>query len=76
MIGDDLLVAPVVAEGATTKSVYFPEGTWFNVWTGDSVSGGQRIEVAAPLGSPPVFSRGQDRTDIRDWATLNYDDCR
>ena len=76
MIGDDLLVAPVVTEGATTKSVYFPEGTWFNVWTGESVQGGQRIEVAAPLGSPPVFSRGRDRTDIRDWEMLTYDDCR
>ena len=54
MIGDDLLVAPVVAQGATTKSVYLPAGTWFNVWTGESVQGGQRVDVEAPLGSPPV----------------------
>ena len=76
MVGDDLLVAPVVAQGATTKSVYLPAGTWFNVWTGESVQGGQRVDVEAPLGSPPVFSLGEDRTDIRDWATLTYDDCR
>jgi alpha-glucosidase len=76
MIGDSLLVAPVVAEGATTKSVYFPAGTWYDVWTGESVEGGRRIDVAAPLGSPPVYSRGEDRTDIRDWASLTYDDCR
>jgi alpha-glucosidase len=76
MIGDSLLVAPVVAEGATTKSVYFPAGTWYDVWTGEAVEGGRRIDVDAPLGSPPVFSRGEDRTDIRDWASLNYDDCR
>ena len=76
MIGDSLLVAPVVAEGATTKSVYFPVGTWFNVWTGESVEGAQRLEVAAPLGSPPVYSRGEDRKDIREWDTLAYADCR
>ena len=76
MIGDSLMVAPVVSEGATTKSVYFPAGTWYDVWTGDPVEGGRRIDVDAPLGRPPVFSRGEDRTDIRDWASLTYDDCR
>jgi alpha-glucosidase len=76
MIGDSLLVAPVVDEGATTKSVYFPEGTWYDVWTGEAVEGGQRLEVSAPLGSPPAFSRGEDRTDIRDWQSLSYEDCR
>jgi alpha-glucosidase len=76
MIGDSLLVAPVVAEGATTKSVYFPEGSWYDVWTGESLEGGARIEVPAPLGSPPVYSFGEDRTDIREWNMLSFNDCR
>lgn len=65
MLGDTLLVAPVVAEGATTKQVYLPPGTWFHVWTGDMHTGGQTITVAAPIGQPPVFSLGVDRADIR-----------
>ncbi|UCH29720.1 MAG: hypothetical protein JSV06_01475 [Myxococcales bacterium] len=76
MIGDSLLVAPVVEEGATSRSVYFPAGTWYNVWTGDPLEGGQRMTVNAPIGSPAVYSRGEDRTDIRNWDTLAYDDCR
>ncbi len=76
MIGDSLLVAPVIEEGATTRSVYFPAGTWFNVWTGESLEGGQRTTVDAPIGSPPVYSLGEDRTDLRNWSSLTYDDCR
>ncbi len=66
MLGSDLLVAPVTTEGATSRQVYLPAGaTWFSVWTGDSHEGGQRIEIDAPIGSPPVFSRDADRTDLR-----------
>ncbi|MEM9861914.1 MAG: TIM-barrel domain-containing protein [Myxococcota bacterium] len=61
----DLLVAPVTEEGATTREVYLPEGTWFHVWTGEEFAGNQRITIDAPIGSPPVFNRGSDRTDLR-----------
>ncbi len=76
MIGDSLLFAPVTEQGARTWSVYLPDGVWFDVWTGDSVEGGRRITVDAPIGSPPAFSRGQDREDLRNWDTLSYADCR
>ena len=77
MIGDSLLVAPVTEKGATSRSVYFPEGTWYDVWTGDAFEGGQRRTVAAPIGSPPVFSRAQDRDDLRNAESmLTVEDCR
>jgi alpha-glucosidase len=76
MIGDSLLFAPVTERSATTWSVYLPDGLWFDVWTGESVEGGRRITVDAPIGSPPAFSRGQDREDLRNWGTLSYADCR
>ena len=65
MLGDELLVAPVVSEGAVAKEVYLPPGTWYHVWSGDLVQGGRLLEVDAPLGSPPVFSLGRDRPDLR-----------
>ena len=66
MLGDALLVAPVTTQGATSRMVYLPAGTpWFHVWTGDEYAGGQTVEIAAPIGSPPVFSRGADRSDLR-----------
>lgn len=76
MIGDALLVAPVTEQGATSRSVYFPEGTWYSVWTGEPVQGGQRSVVDAPIGSPSVYSRDADREDLRSWDTLAYEDCR
>ena len=76
MIGDSLLVAPVVTEGATSKSVYFPEGEWFNVWTGERVAGGQRLLVDAPMGSPPVYALGGDDPRFRDAGSLDPQGCR
>jgi alpha-glucosidase len=76
MIGESLLVAPVVEEGATSKSVYFPEGEWFNVWTGEQVSGGRRVVVDAPMGSPPVYALGEDDPRFRDAASLDPQNCR
>ncbi len=65
MLGDELLVAPVVSEGATSRDVYLPPGDWYHVWTGERVAGGRSIAVDAPIGSPPVFSLGRDRPDLR-----------
>ncbi|MFK7986024.1 MAG: TIM-barrel domain-containing protein [Sandaracinaceae bacterium] len=66
LLGDALLVAPVTEEGATSREVYFPAGdAWFHVWSGTRYEGGQTVEVDAPIGEPPVFSRGADRDDLR-----------
>ena len=65
MLGSSLLVAPVVEEGATTRALYLPPGTWYHVWTGDAYEGGATLTVDAPIGSPPVFSLNEDRPDLR-----------
>ena len=65
LLGPDLLVAPVTTEGATSREVYFPPGEWFHVFTGERVTGPATRSIEAPLGTPPVFSRGADRTDLR-----------
>lgn len=65
LLGDALLVAPVVTPGATTREVVIPPGQWFHLWTGDLYEGPMTITVDAPIGSPPVFSRGVDRPDLR-----------
>lgn len=65
LLGEDLLVAPVLAQGVVRRSVYLPPGTWFHVWSGERHEGARRIDVDCPVGSPPVFSRGVDRPDLR-----------
>jgi alpha-glucosidase len=66
LLGDKLLVAPVTSEGATSRKVYFPPGSaWFHVFTGARFEGGSESDVDAPIGTPAVFAKDADRTDLR-----------
>ena len=57
LYGADLLVAPVIEEGATMRTVILPgEGEWLDVWSGTTLPAGTH-SIAAPLGRPPVFHR-------------------
>ena len=57
LYGADLLVAPVIAEGAGQREVILPgEGPWRNCWTGEDFAPGTHT-LAAPIGQPPVFYR-------------------
>lgn len=57
LFGSDLLVAPVLWEGASNRPVYLPKGDWFDYWTGEKVAGGRTIDAAAPLDTIPLFVR-------------------
>ncbi|WP_100489666.1 glycoside hydrolase family 31 protein [Sporolactobacillus pectinivorans] len=56
MFGDSLMIAPVVTQGATSRSVYLPKGTdWIDYWNQKEYTGGQTITVDAPLDNMPIF---------------------
>ena len=58
LAGGDLLVAPVLHEGRTSREVYFPKGsTWIDWWTGARHKGGTTAKVAAPLDRLPLYIR-------------------
>jgi sulfoquinovosidase len=57
MLGDDVLVAPVVQGGATSRSVWFPAGCWRDPRTGAQYAGAATHTVPAPLGRLPYFFR-------------------
>ncbi len=67
-LGGEVLVAPVVTEGATTRTAYLPEGAWFHVWTGARTDGPATVTVDAPLGEPPAWTLGRDRPELREAA--------
>jgi alpha-glucosidase len=52
-----LLVAPVLTEGAQSRSVVLPDGEWVDLWTGTRHVGGTTIKVEVALGSNPAFIR-------------------
>lgn len=58
LLGRDILVAPVVREGARDRTVYLPRDEWVDLFTGEEFSGGER-RIGAPLGQPTVFIRKQ-----------------
>ncbi|MEM7179329.1 MAG: alpha-glucosidase [Spirochaetota bacterium] len=55
LLGEDVLVLPVLNAGKTSVKGYFPKGKWKNVWTGKIQAGGISAEVGAPIGSPAVY---------------------
>ena len=58
LFGPDILVAPILAAGQTSREVYLPaDETWVDAWTGESHAGGQTIVVDAPIERIPVFTR-------------------
>ncbi len=62
MVGDGLLVAPVMEEGALSRDVLLPPDLWF-AWDGDGLPltddlDGGTWSVDAPLSEIPVFARG------------------
>ncbi len=56
MLGNALLAAPVVTEGARARDVYLPAGPecWFDFWTGDQLPSGRTATLAAPLERLPL----------------------
>jgi len=56
MLGD-LLIAPVLHEGATGRDVYLPEGQWYSFLTRETSGGGQTLFVEADRDEMPVFLR-------------------
>jgi alpha-glucosidase (family GH31 glycosyl hydrolase) len=54
MLGDDVLVAPVVTKGARTRLIVFPPGRWVGD-DGTTVEGPAKREVGVPLLRLPYY---------------------
>jgi alpha-D-xyloside xylohydrolase len=57
LFGPAILVAPVTTEGAISRTVYLPQATWYDFWTGEKQEGGKRMQADAPLDKLPLFVR-------------------
>lgn len=56
LFGPDLIVAPVMEAGATTRKLYLPKGNkWTDAYSQKTYEGGLWIEVKAPLEIIPVM---------------------
>ncbi|MFI1707140.1 glycoside hydrolase family 31 protein [Streptomyces griseoruber] len=57
LLGDSLLVAPVLDPGAERRAVQLPRGLWYDTATGRWHRGPGQVLVDAPLSRIPVFAR-------------------
>ncbi|MGW5991051.1 glycoside hydrolase family 31 protein [Streptomyces anulatus] len=57
LLGDALLVAPVLEAGTRRRAVRLPRGRWYDTATGRAYEGPGRVQVDAPLSRVPVLAR-------------------
>lgn len=57
LFGSDLLVAPVLREGASEREVYLPAGAWYALADGARLDGGASHKLPVTLDSLPLFAR-------------------
>lgn len=57
LLGDSLLVAPVLGPGVRRRAVPLPRGRWYDTATEEAYQGPRQVVVDAPVGRIPVFAR-------------------
>ncbi|MEV7406986.1 glycoside hydrolase family 31 protein [Streptomyces althioticus] len=65
LLGDALLVAPVLEAGAVRREVRLPRGRWYDTATGRAYEGPAKVLVDAPLERIPVFARAGALLPVR-----------
>ncbi|MFE4969327.1 glycoside hydrolase family 31 protein [Streptomyces sp. NPDC056660] len=66
LLGDGLLVAPVLDPGADRRAVQLPRGRWYDTLTERAYEGPGQVLVDAPLSRIPVLARAGAVLPVRD----------
>ncbi|MFB7919139.1 glycoside hydrolase family 31 protein [Streptomyces sp. NPDC056061] len=65
LLGDALLVAPVLEHGADRRAVRLPRGRWYDTATGEVFEGPGQVLLDAPLSRVPVLARAGSVLPVR-----------
>ncbi|WP_328503985.1 glycoside hydrolase family 31 protein [Streptomyces sp. NBC_00457] len=65
LLGDSLLVAPVLGPGADRRAVQLPRGRWYDTVTEQAYDGPAQVLVDAPLSRIPVLARAGAVVPVR-----------
>lgn len=57
LLGESLLIAPVLDDSARARVVRLPAGRWYSFWTGQDYQGPADVEIDAPLLRIPILVR-------------------
>lgn len=67
--GDEILVAPIYEKGSENRSVFLPEGKWYNFWTDEIINGNVHINAEAPVSRIPLFIKQGSIIPMREYAS-------
>ncbi|MFF8603372.1 glycoside hydrolase family 31 protein [Streptomyces sp. NPDC015232] len=65
LLGDSLLVAPVLSRGTDRRAVRLPRGRWYDTATGEAYEGPGQVLLDAPLSRVPVLARAGAVVPVR-----------
>lgn len=65
LLGDALLVAPVLDHGADRRAVQLPRGRWYDTVTEEVHEGAAQVLIDAPLSRIPVLARAGSVVPVR-----------
>lgn len=71
LLGNDLLMAPVLTPNTNNIKVYFPDGEWINIYTKKTITGRCWQTIAAPLGQPAVYVKRQSTCESLVFKSFN-----
>lgn len=57
LLGDDLMVCPILEDGARQRQVTLPKGRWYSFWNNAVFDGAGQVNVDAPLEQIPLLVR-------------------
>lgn len=55
LLGDSILVVPILVEGQQERSIYLPAGNWYDIHSGSWYEGNKLIRVSITLEDIPIF---------------------
>jgi alpha-glucosidase len=58
MLGDSLLIAPILEEKANSRQITLPQGLWHSIWDDQQLIGSNQFEFRASLETIPIFVKG------------------
>ncbi|MBN1200511.1 MAG: DUF5110 domain-containing protein, partial [Anaerolineae bacterium] len=70
MLGDTILVAPILEPSVVKRDVYLPDGMWYEHATGRLLNGAQTVTAAAPLEQLPLYFRAGKVVPM--WPVMQY----
>ncbi|CAF0739483.1 unnamed protein product, partial [Brachionus calyciflorus] len=66
LVGDDILVAPILDQGKTSRLIYFPGGNWYDLEKKEYIAGPVKLEINADLYHIPYYinEKGLSKFDL------------